>query len=336
MTFEHGEVGANLSGFAQEGSHRTEDRATTLISVVLCTRGRPLALARCVDSLGALDDPNHEVIVVDNHREPTIAAPNDERMRVVHEGRAGLDFARNRGIAEARGDLIAYVDDDCEVGPSWLKALRAAFEDPNVACVTGRVLPASVDRPSQRWFERLMSFDRGAEPRRIKMPPGSYISPSDAGSLGTGCNMAFRKEVFDRIGSFDEALDMGTPVGGGGDLDMFARVLSAGGELAYAPEAIVWHHHRETLKGLAWQLFGYGVSAGALTLKYMRLVPGSQRPALRSQWDFLRFISRGISRYPRGRRLLGLAFVVLVVLGDLCGPLAYIWARRRSRRLRSA
>jgi len=113
------------------------------ITVVVCTRDRAPSLARCLASLARLDPPAAEVLVVDNAprdgstREAVAATP----FRYVREERPGLDNARNRGIAEARGDIIAFTDDDVEVDPRWIGALATAFQDPGIAGVTGRVLP---------------------------------------------------------------------------------------------------------------------------------------------------------------------------------------------------
>lgn len=302
-----------------------------LISVVVCSRGRRDSLHRCLASLQKVEDDEHEIIVVDNHGTPTIVA-HGERVRLVHEPRRGLDFARNRGIVEARGEIVAYVDDDCEVEPSWLGEVRAAFSDPSVACVTGRVVAASLQRPSHRIFESLMSFDRGVDRARFVRAPGSLVTPAEPGRLGTGCNMAFRKTVFDRVGLFDEALDMGTLVGGGGDLDMFARVMSSGLVVVYEPSALVRHHHRDTLTALARQMFGYGVAFSAVIIKLASNTPRPRASFLTFQRAWLRWIFSRLTYVPRRRRAAGGPFVALAVLGSAYGPVAYALSRRRARR----
>jgi GT2 family glycosyltransferase len=300
----------------------------TFVTVVLCTSARRTLLTRCLASLAALEDDHHEVLIVENTRRPVAPGMATGRARWVHEPRLGLDFARNRALVEARGDIVAFVDDDCEVDAGWLTKIRESFADPSVACVTGRVPPASLASPSQRWFERLTGFDRGPEPIRFSAERGFPVMPNEAGRLGTGCNMAFRKKVFDLIGGFDPALDTRPLISGGGDLDIFARVLEAGGIVEYAPGAIVRHHHRRTLRALVRQLFGYGLAVGALSMKY--LIEGRARPrdVLRFQRDFFRWLfgRRG------GSRLLGMTLRVVEVLGDLAGPFVYLVVRRRNGR----
>ena len=306
-----------------------------LISVVVCSRGRLDSLQRCLASLRAIEGNDHEIIVVDNHDGPTIVA-DDEGVRVVHEPRRGLDFARNRGIAEARGEVVAFVDDDCEVDASWVRRIRATFSDRSVDCVTGRVVAATLKRPSERIFEGLVSFDRGHARARFARAPGSLVTPAEPGRLGTGCNMAFRKTVFDRVGVFDEALDMGTLVAGGGDLDMFARVLSGGLVVEYEPSVLVRHHHRDTLPALARQMFGYGVAFSALIIKLASKTPKPTVSFLAYQRAWLRWILARLRSIPRKRRAGGVPFVLLAVLGSACGPVAYVLSRRRAHKVGSA
>lgn len=302
-----------------------------LITVIVCTRARRALLDRCLASLRELDDPNHEILVVENDKVPIAAAVAGSNVRWTHEPQPGLAFARNRGIREARGDIVAFVDDDCEVDPLWLRELRRPFEDANVTCVTGRVLAAETVRPSQRWFERLASFDRGPEPARFRVRKGEPIMPNEAAVLGTGCNMAFRRDVFSRVGPFDQALDTPLLIRGGGDLDIFVRILEAEEPVAYASSAVVRHHHRETLPAVARQLFGYGVGLGALSIKYLIERRAGWRSVLEFQVTVIRWIFYG-GRKGGGSRILGLSLVALEIIGDLVGPAAYVFVRVRNRR----
>jgi GT2 family glycosyltransferase len=313
-------------------AHSSPDAELPLVTVILCTRGRRGLLDRCLASLRSLDDPNYEVLVVENDAVPGAADVAGANVRWVHEPRAGLAFARNRGIKEAgRGGVVAFVDDDCEVDPRWLTELRAGFVDPSVACVTGRARAASIERRSERWFERLASFDRGPEPAHFLPEPGQTVMPHRAALLGTGCNMAFRRDVFDRVGLFDTALDTPSLIRGGGDLDMFARVLEATEPAVYVPTAIVRHHHRRTIPSVARQLFGYGVGLGALSIKYLLERRADRREVLAFQSEFIRAMFRRRNR--GGNRVLSIALIVFEIAGDVVGPIAYLVVRRRNRRL---
>jgi GT2 family glycosyltransferase len=303
-----------------------------LVTVILCTRARRSLLERCLASLQMLKDPNHEILVVENDDVPSASDVAGGNVRWVHERRPGLAFARNTGVREARGDIVAFVDDDCEVDERWLTELRAGFSDPTVTCVTGRVIAADWSRRSQRWFERISSFDRGTQPARFHFERASAVMPHEGAMLGTGCNMAFRRDVFDRVGLFDTALDTPSLIRGGGDLDMFVRVLEGAEAVVYRPGAVVRHHHRETLSALARQLFGYGVGIGALSSKYLLERRSSWRTVLEFQAVLVRWlVDAGWRR--GGSRILGVSLLLFELAGDLIGPFAYIVVRRRNRRL---
>lgn len=310
-----------------------QDRLDGLISVVLCTRDRPDHLARCLASLSRLDDGDHEIVVVDNHERPTVdATVLPARARVVHEPRRGLDVARNRGLAEATGAIVAYVDDDCEVDPHWVTALRVGFADRRVQAVTGRVRPASLATPSQRWFEAHFSFDRGPHPQRFTPWDRRPWYPMWSGGVGAGCNMAFRRDELLAAGGFDEALDMGTRIGGGGDLDVFVRVLDRGSVIAYRPDALVWHHHRATERDVTRQFFGYGVAVGALLTKSALLRPAHRLTAARFFLDRIRVGARLARASRSGAHLLPVRLLLVDLLGQLAGPLLYLSTRGRTAR----
>ncbi len=334
-------MGSKLPESVRTTAERTRSgSALPLFTVALCTNGRrSKALRACLETLRRLEDPNYEVICIDNSE----AGLDPQEIlglgaRYVREAHRGLDFARNRAVAEARGEFIAFIDDDCEADPAWLDRIRKGFDNPGVACVTGRVLPASQLHREERWFEEICSFDRGPDAQRFVANGRGKIVPHESSRMGTGCNMAFRREVFDRIGYFDVALDMGTIDGGGGDLDMFARVLNEGSYAFYSPEAVVRHHHRSAPRLVYWQLLGYGISAGALALKYVVSHPRYFHRILRSQFEFVRHVlrigSRRIRR--RSRQHLPVSLSLVMLVGDVLGPFVYAlsWLMARASRAR--
>lgn len=287
------------------------------ISVVVCTRNRPAELARCLAALSRLEPAELEVLVVDNAPGDDSARRIVERtpFRYVREDRPGLDRARNRGIAEARYDLIAFTDDDTEPEPGWLATLAATFTDPRVAGVTGRVLPAALDTPAQRLFEQ---YGNGmSKGERARVFDGASLRPAEllrAQDVGVGANMAFRRQALEAVGGFDPALDVGTPAHGAGDLDLFHRLLRSGAVLRYEPEVRVRHHHRRDLAELRRQIRNNGRSYGVYLLKVWRerSVP---RPAV------ARF-ALGWCAWLGGRLVLGL-------LGRHRLPLSLLWEEVR-------
>ncbi|MFD8011332.1 glycosyltransferase [Streptomyces sp. NPDC058955] len=289
---------ATLHSDAERSAAATEQRpalSTAPASVVVATRERPASLARALDSLLAQDHPDHELIVVDNA--PRTSATRDlvteryaDRVRYVREDRPGLATAHNAGVAAARGEVLAFTDDDVIADPRWLSALAAPFAaDPGLGCVTGLILPALLTTPAQILLESHGGFAKGFAPRLYdpaRPPADEPLFPFTAGSFGSGANMAFRASALRRAGGFDPATGTGTPARGGDDLYAFVAVLAAGHRLRYTPEALVWHHHRETWQDLRNQAYGYGAGLTAyLTATLVR------RPAL---------LPALLARVPRG------------------------------------
>ena len=275
------DVATALSRFTDETNAAdldpTPNDAWPSVTVVVCTRDRPEELGRCLDSLDALDHRPLEVLVFDNA--PTTDATQRlvERrggaVRYALEPMPGLDNARNRGIASATGEVLAFTDDDVLVDPQWLSAIAATFaSDPSVVAVTGIVLPAELETEAQVLFERYRSFARGFRRKRAHADGSGAVASRYGltGDFGTGANMAFRRDLFERIGPFDPALDVGTPARGGGDLEMFFRVLKEGHVLVYEPRAMVRHRHRRTMAELRRQIADHGIGFSAYVVRSMK------------------------------------------------------------------
>ncbi|MBW4459918.1 MAG: glycosyltransferase [Nodosilinea sp. WJT8-NPBG4] len=237
------------------------------VTVAVCTRDRPDDLKMCLDALCQLDYSNLDILVVDN-------APKNELIkevvetyrslvRYVSEPRPGLDWARNRAILESRSEIIAYTDDDVLVDPAWVKQLVRVFsEDAEVMAVTGLIVPYELEAKAQVLFEMGGGFGKGFEYRRFHVKRGDKLPwwYLGAGNYGAGANMAYRRSVFKDVGFFNPALDVGTPTNGGGDQEMFFRVIKEGHALAYQPKAMVRHRHRKSYEKLRSQLAGNGGS----------------------------------------------------------------------------
>ena len=307
------------------------------VSVVVCTRDRPGDLARCLEALERLRYPDFEVVVVDNapSSDATEAAVEDRgstRVRYVREARAGQCRARNRGVAAARGEIIAFTDDDVVVDPLWLEGLVRGFgRRPDVGCVTGLVPALELETGAQQFFDAKVTWGSFFEPQQYHLTSpraGDHLFPFTVGGIGAGANFAFTRSVYDAIGGFDVALGPGSPSRSGDDLDFFARVLLSGAAIAYEPAAIAWHAHRRQDEGLRGQLFGYGSGLTAYATK-QALAPATRRAVLRR-------VPRALSRLaalleqgpersgPRGwspERRAELA-------GMIAGPFLYLRGRR--------
>lgn len=244
------------------------------VTVIVPTRDRPQDLAVCLSSLQSQDYPNFEVIVVDNSSSPS-AAPSlateqsrqGPEVRSVRAERKGLSHARNRGLMEARGEVVAFVDDDAVPDRHWLTELVKGFgADAGVAAVTGLVVPSQLETPAQLWFELYAGFGKGCTSRLFDLKehkPANPLFPYAAAMFGSGNNMAFRTSVLRRLGGFDPTLGAGAPARAGEDLAMFYRVISHGYRILYEPAAIVRHAHRRSAAELRDQIHAYGVGLTA-------------------------------------------------------------------------
>ena len=287
------------------------------LSVVICTKDRPDWLARLLASLAPERARfGFEIIVVDNASEtdaPREIATSHPGVRYVREALTGLDFARNRALWEATGEVIAYLDDDVTVEPGWTAALLDAWaRNPDAGAITALVMPMALDTEAQLLFERRGGFRRGHRPLRHGPTAfGDPLHPAGAGKFGAGASMSFDRALILGLGGFDEALDTGRPLPGGGDIDMFYRVLRAGRMLVYEPRAVVRHDHRREMAVLRHQYYTWGLGFAAFLVKEMRADPAA-RGALRGMalWWFA---------YEARRLAAGL-------LGRGETPLAMIWA----------
>lgn len=232
------------------------------VTVAVCTRDRPTDLEGCLAALCQLRYPHLELLVIDNapstDATEQLVSTGYPQVRYVREPRPGLDWARNRAALEAQGEIIAYTDDDVRVDPGWVEAIATVFaEQPEVMAVTGLVLPEELETEAQVLFEVNGGFGRGFERKWYRVPPGQKMPwhlLSQPGMFGTGANMAYRRRIFEQIGYFDPALDVGTVTNGAGDLDMFFRVLKHHYTLVYEPRALVRHQHRRDYAKLRRQI----------------------------------------------------------------------------------
>jgi len=258
---------------------------TPSVTVAICTRERPDDLDRALTAVAAQHHRPLEVLVVDNAplSDNTRAIVARHRtVRYVREDRRGLDAARNRALREARGEIIAFTDDDAAPEPEWLDALVSNFADRCTVIVTGLTLPKSLETEAQELFERHCTFVRGF---RRRVFDGQRDNPLAVGPIGAGANMALRRDVIRALGGFDERLDGGMPTRSGGDHDLFARVLMNGHRIVYEPAAVSWHRHRRTKEELLDTVYGYGVGVYAMWTGFV--VERREIGVVRLAWQWL-------------------------------------------------
>ncbi|HVT66446.1 MAG TPA: glycosyltransferase, partial [Trebonia sp.] len=239
----------------------------------------PDRLAGCLDALQNQDDPGYEVIVVDNAPdsdavERLVAARSGPvPVRYVVETRPGLSWARNAGLAAARGDIVAYLDDDEQPDRYWLAELARGFTvAPDVAGVSGAVFPARLDTPAQCLFERFGGHSKGRAFVPAVFDQASHARQHPLYPLppfGVGASMAFDRDALVALGGFDTALGAGTAAKAGEDTAVISLLMLSGATFVYWPAAVMWHEHRATVAELGRQLNGYG---SGLTAFYTSLL----------------------------------------------------------------
>ncbi len=222
------------------------------VSVIVCTRNGSATLHACLESLGRLRYPNYEVLVIDDGSTDTVPdiVKSFPAVRGIRQEPAGLSVARNRGMKEAGGVILAYTDDDCVVHPDWLAYLVRAFASDERAVAAGG---PNIPPPPRNGVETVVAAAPGA-------PAHVLLNDSEAEHL-PGCNLAIRKDSLEKINGFDPVFTTA-----GDDVDVCWRLREAGGVLLFAPGAMVWHHRRGTVRAYLRQQRGYG-RAEALLMK---------------------------------------------------------------------
>ncbi len=226
-------------------------------------------ITECIESLLAVDYPEQlcEIVIVDNGSTDQTAELIKAKPGVsyAYEPKRGVSYARNRGIAESSGEIVAFLDGDCVVDPSWLSELVAPFEDPGVGCVAGELdhhpATTAAERQAVRMLGRWQRFAISSDP--------PYVVTANA---------AFRREVLDEIGGFDPDLPRAQ------DVDIGLRFHHRSPlRLAFSPNAVARHRHRPTQAGFFSQQFGWAYGAGLVEAKN-RALEGRRNdpPQLRS------------------------------------------------------
>jgi GT2 family glycosyltransferase len=234
------------------------------VSVIVCTRNRADSIRDTLEALAKLNPAAAEIFVVDSstgtEREKTEAFARQFGAKYVLEPRSGLSLARNLGLSLAAHEIIAFTDDDCIPATDWLAHKLKTLAEPDVWACTGRVVQHNSDGACDL-FEEVAGQNLGGERRtfsRTDLDFGIGKFLSNVGKvflkhmkskapvpwcLGHGSSMAFRKEVFEQIGLFDERLGAGAPLKACDDTEMFYRILKSNHKIVYNPAAVVRHKH---------------------------------------------------------------------------------------------
>jgi glucosyl-dolichyl phosphate glucuronosyltransferase len=302
----------------------TPARALPGVSVVVCahTTDRREQLLAALDSLREQSQPPHEVIVVVDHERELLdwirrRAP--DATVIENEEGAGLAGARNSGVRAARGAVVAFLDDDAVADPRWVERLATAYRD-DILAVGGAVTPIWQRRPS--WFPEEFEWVVGCGYRGLpsqRSPVRNLI----------GCNMSFRREVFERVGRFTDGLGRIANRPFGCEETEFCIRLSQNGlaePVLYEPAAVVHHHvprARTTLRYFLWRCYCEGISKAEVARR-----TGRDRGLSSERTYTLRTLPSGVWRdLSRGR----LARAAAIVLGLLVTAAGFVAGNVRRR-----
>jgi O-antigen biosynthesis protein len=213
------------------------------VSVIVPVFNSATTIQACVESLRTLDYPkeNLELIVIDNgstDRTADVLNQYHDQLRILGENKRGAAAARNRGLRDARGEIIALTDADCVVDKDWLKHIISPLQDEQIGIVGGRIQAHCPCNSIELFGEMIHDHRQAIE----VFKPGYVIT----------MNWSSRRSVIEAAGWFDEELLRDQ------DVDLSWRVLQKGYRLAYEPAAIVYHWNEKTLRGLFHEGYTHG------------------------------------------------------------------------------
>jgi len=253
------------------------------VSVVVCTHNGEATLDQCLRRLGTLTYPDYEVIVVNDGSSKACAAIAEANgVTLIQTEHRGLGHARNKGIEAARGEIVAFLDDDAYPDSDWLHYVAALLRANGHAGVGGPNIPPE---------------DDGFVAECVAAAPGGpihvLVSDREAEHV-PGCNMAFRKDVLEEVGSFDERFEVA-----GDDVDLCWRLQKANRTLGFSAGAVVMHRRRDSIRRYLRQQYGYGKAEALLERKW----PTRYNRAGSSRWSG-RIYEAPAAQTPRRRSLV--------------------------------
>jgi len=215
------------------------------MSVVVCTYNRCESLKRTLKGFSEVVYPegySWELVLVDNNSKDETKMIAEEfkeesgfNVKYVFEAKQGLSYARNRGINHSKGEIIAFTDDDVMVDRYWLSNIERAFEEHDVSCVGGKILPVW-EIPKPKWLKHdlhymLALLDYGDKPFYLKSP------------IIWGANFSVKADIFGKYGGFDTHLGrIPGRLFAGEETEFVRRILNKGEKILYDPNAVVYHY----------------------------------------------------------------------------------------------
>ena len=242
--------------FANDGSmtRKVRLRRYPKVSVVVCSYNGAKTLDRCLESLQRLEYPDYEVILVDDgskDQTQQIATRHPWVVNIRQEN-SGLSVARNVGGRAASGEVVAYTDSDCMADPEWLYFMVGTLLSGDFAGVGG----PNLSPPAENWIQACVAAAPGG--------PNHVLLSDVIAEHIPGCNMAFYKWAFEKVGGFDPEYRKA-----GDDVDFCWRLQQEGQIIGFSPAAVVWHYRRFTLPAFRKQQQGYGEAESLLRFRHL-------------------------------------------------------------------
>lgn len=251
-----------------------------LVSVVVPARNETSRLPACLEAVWTQKRSPFEleVIVVDNgSTDATAQIARSLGASVVVEAREGRSNARNAGMAAARGRIVVFLDADCIPQPGWLEKIMDAFKDKEVGCAAGEIVNELRDDPLSRF---MIASGHLSQADNFRHP---FLPYAGAG------NVAFRKDVLDKIGGFDPRLPDGE------DADLCWRMqLETGCKIRLVPEAVVFHRMEVTGRSVFRQKRRHAIGAVALYKKYRHLWKSPGKGTRKLYWEYRSLVRRAL------------------------------------------
>lgn len=231
-----------------------ENKAYPKVSIVVPVKNGAAKIKDLLDSLMRVDyDRNKlEIIVVDGHStDGTKEIVSQYPVKLLTEEKPGVNAARNTGIKNSTGEIIAFTDHDCVIPKDWVKKMVENLQDPQVGCVGGQILRYNDDFLARYADESIIPVMRIFKKKAVIEKISSPIY------YPVGCNLAVKREAVEKTGFFDERFEYGFD-----ELEFAERVCEKGYKILLTPEISVKHKHRSTLSELLRQTFRYGQGGG--------------------------------------------------------------------------
>jgi glycosyltransferase involved in cell wall biosynthesis len=235
------------------------------ISVVIPIFNAENTLERCLNSIIEQSHKPYEVILVDNNsmdKSYSIAEKfkhKNQKAKIIlsKEQIKGPSAARNKGIRLARGDIVAFTDSDCIAHSDWLKNIIKEYNNENIAAVAGNIKGFKPEGNVQKFLSlfTLRGYTERGEFRKFNLISGGFPT----------ANFSAKLNVLRELKGFDENMKIYTE-----DFDLCARLYSLGHLIIYTPDALIYHIHRNSIKGLINQSFGFGWGHGILLKNHFK------------------------------------------------------------------